>query len=102
MALGSIFNRFWTQVGRQVEAKVEPKSTKMALQKDVQKMITNLLCGPTKSLAMLGVGGPLKENTGPGAGAVGKGYDPSRSRAEARWRILVKWPKTTETTKNET
>ena len=43
MALGLIFGRFWDQVGRQVEAKFEPKSTKMALQKDVQKMITNLL-----------------------------------------------------------
>ena len=73
MALGSIFGRFWTQVGRQVEAKLEPKSTKMALQKDVQKMITNLLCGPTQADARRGVVGPLKENTGPGAGAVGQG-----------------------------
>ena len=48
MALGSIFGRFWSQVGRQVEAKLDPKSTKMALQKDVQKMITNLLCRPVQ------------------------------------------------------
>ena len=61
MALGSIFGRFWIQVGRQVEAKLEPKSSKMALQKDVQKMITNLLCGPTQAAAGREVEGPLKE-----------------------------------------
>ena len=39
MALGSIFGRFWIQVGRQVEAKLEPKSTKMAFLKEIENMI---------------------------------------------------------------
>ena len=85
MALGSIFNRFWTQVGRQVEAKLESKSTKMALQKDVQKMITNLSPDLTQAHAVLGVGGPLKGiiSRAQGTRALGRGCkkDPSRSRA---------------------
>ena len=48
----------------------------MALQKDVQKMITNLSREPTRAHAMLGVGGSLKGITGPGAGAVGQGVGP--------------------------
>ena len=39
MALGWIFARFWAQVGRQVEAKLEPKSTKMAFLKEIENMI---------------------------------------------------------------
>ena len=62
---------------------MEPKSTKMALQKDVQKMITNLSCRLTQEHASRGVGGPLKEfiqDPGPpgpratrGQGAEGRG-----------------------------
>ena len=58
MALGSIFGRFWIQVGRQVQAKLEPKSTKMALQKDVQNNYKKV----TQVDAVLGVGGLLKKN----------------------------------------
>ena len=37
MALGSIFDRFWAQVGGQVGAKLAPKSEEMGYQDDVKK-----------------------------------------------------------------
>ena len=37
MALGSIFGRFWAQVGGQVGVKLAPKSEKMGYQNDVKK-----------------------------------------------------------------
>ena len=37
MALGSIFGRFWAQVGGQVGVKLAPKSEEMGYQDDVKK-----------------------------------------------------------------
>ena len=37
MALGSIFDGFWAQVGGQVGAKLAPKSEEMGYQDDVKK-----------------------------------------------------------------
>ena len=37
MALGSIFDRFWAQVGGQVGVKLAPKSEGMGYQDDVKK-----------------------------------------------------------------
>ena len=39
MALGSIFGRFWIQVGRQVGAKLAPTSEEKWVPKPCQKMI---------------------------------------------------------------
>ena len=41
MALGSIFGRFWAQVGGQVGAKLAPKFEKMGYQIDVEKSSKN-------------------------------------------------------------
>ena len=41
MALGSIFGRFWAQVGTEIEAKLVPKFEKMGYQIDVEKSSKN-------------------------------------------------------------
>ena len=60
MALGSILERFWAQVGGQNGAKLAPKSEKWGSQDDVKKSKAKRSCGFMRVHPVRGGVGPYK------------------------------------------